>query len=277
MLYFEVYDYKGKMKMSKKVANYLYGFLAFLAAEGIQIVVVGMLAIVYRLIGSHGGMETDQNVLYIISVIAAGICGIAFAVWYYGITQERMRMERKGRLLRFLTRKNVRLLMGLGLGCQLFTTGIMSLVQSYFIKTFEEYSGVLELLTSGSMGLVLLFTVVIAPVSEELIFRGVIFRLVGRMSPFYAANIFQAILFGIYHGNIVQGIYGASLGLILGYTMAKYRTITAPILLHMLINASAFLVNILPSSTISFLLMTAIGGALTVLGIRRLRHTEMNK
>ncbi len=43
------------------------------------------------------------------------------------------------------------------------------------------------------------------PVCEELVFRGVTMRLVRRALPFWAANLMQAVLFGIFHMNWIQG------------------------------------------------------------------------
>ncbi|NLP35186.1 MAG: CPBP family intramembrane metalloprotease [Clostridiales bacterium] len=262
----------------KKYVNYLYGLLAFFAAEGIQIIVAGVLAIVYSLVFgfSNGlemnGLEINSNALYLISIMASLVCGAAFALWYYGTSLAGVKEERKANFLHFLTGRNILLFLGLGLGCQFFTSGVMSLIQSYFPKTFDNYSKVLELLTSGSIGLVVLYAVVIAPIVEELIFRGVILHLIGKANNVYLVIIFQALLFGIYHGNIVQGIYGTGLGILLGYTMVKFRTIAAPILLHMMINASAFLMNIIPSNMISFLMMTLIGGTFIIWGIRNIKR-----
>ena len=50
------------------------------------------------------------------------------------------------------------------------------------------------------------------------------------------ANIIQAALFGIMHGNLVQGAYAFALGLILGYVYHKYQSLVIPILFHMSFN-----------------------------------------
>ena len=259
--------------MNKKFISGLYGVLAFLAAEGIQILVASIIGVVYVFLYTQGeGRGIEPNILYLISIIASLVCGVAFAIWYFGAQSMGMKEDRKARFSLFVTRHNILRFFVLGVGCQFFTSGAMGLIQSYFPKTFEQYSKVLETLTSGSLGLVILFAVVIAPIVEELIFRGVIMHLVGKGNALIIANVFQALLFGIYHGNIVQGIYGAGLGILLGYTMIKTRTIAAPILLHMIINASSFLVTIFPSNTVGLLLMTVIGGAFFVLGVREIKR-----
>lgn len=49
-----------------------------------------------------------------------------------------------------------------------------------------------------------IYAVILGPVCEELVFRGVTMRLVRRALPFWAANLMQAVLFGIFHMNWIQ-------------------------------------------------------------------------
>ena len=54
----------------------------------------------------------------------------------------------------------------------------------------------------------IMHVVFVAPLVEEIIFR-LIFLRAGRMIlPFWAANLIQAALFGIYHSTTVQKVYG---------------------------------------------------------------------
>ena len=64
--------------------------------------------------------------------------------------------------------------------------------------------------------------------------------------PFMAANILQAVLFGIYHMNLIQGIYAFVLGFILGYTAEYFHSIWAAVLLHAFVNGSAEVLSWLP-------------------------------
>ena len=84
--------------------------------------------------------------------------------------------------------------------------------------------------------LLALYTVFVAPMSEELIFRGVTLKYAARATPFFLANIFQALLFGAFHGNIVQGAYAFVAGLFCGYVCYKGGSLWLSILLHMMFN-----------------------------------------
>ena len=73
-----------------------------------------------------------------------------------------------------------------------------------------------------------------APVAEELLFRGVALR---SMEPYGKkfAIFASALLFGLYHGNLVQIPYAFLVGLVLGYVTVEYN-IGWAIVLHMFNN-----------------------------------------
>lgn len=63
------------------------------------------------------------------------------------------------------------------------------------------------------------------------------------MRAFWIANIVQALLFGLMHGNIVQGLYTFATGLVLGFLYWRLGDLRYPILLHFGLNASSYLVD----------------------------------
>lgn len=77
---------------------------------------------------------------------------------------------------------------------------------------------------------------VIAPVSEELLFRQVIYKRIRKISPMWVGVVVSALLFGIYHGNPVQGIYAFIMGLLLALVYEWTGSLIAPILFHMIAN-----------------------------------------
>lgn len=81
-----------------------------------------------------------------------------------------------------------------------------------------------------------------APIAEELLFRGFIQRTLQPFGKKFA--IFgAALLFGMFHGNLIQTPYAFLVGLVLGYTAAEY-SIWWAIALHMLNNM--VMVDLLP-------------------------------
>lgn len=124
-------------------------------------------------------------------------------------------------------------------GMQYLSTYIVSFTATLFPDWLKAYEELLETAGLDGSSLTLgmfLYSVILAPFSEELIFRGVTMRQAKKAFPFWAANLMQAILFGIFHMNMIQGIYAFCLGLILGYVCEKGGSIYYSILLHILFN-----------------------------------------
>lgn len=63
------------------------------------------------------------------------------------------------------------------------------------------------------------------------------------MRAFWVANVVQALLFGLMHGNIVQVLYTFATGLVLGFLYWRLGDLRYPILLHFGLNASSYLVD----------------------------------
>ena len=138
-------------------------------------------------------------------------------------------------------------------------------------KMTEEYSALIETLIGGNLWLSLLVTVILAPLAEELLFRGVIFEKAKSIMPFMMANIVQAVLFGIYHMNLIQGVYAFVLGMVLGFVAEYFHSIWASILLHAFVNGSAELLGLLPESltgAIVGIVMAVIAVVLLIVSVK---------
>ncbi len=257
---------KGMEHGMKRYLKGLTAILPPLAAVAVQLSVVMAQTMLYPFItGTKAGLEqVGTEAAYLFSAIAVLSSGIVFLFWY-----RRIYREPGGRLKDIVKVKNMGQLICLALGFQLFVSGVLGILSGYFPKAFDEYANTIGNILSGNSIVVVIVAVVIAPITEELIFRGVTFQVANRHLPFLAANVLQAILFGVYHGNLVQGIYAAGFGFILGLLYRKFRTVYAPIILHMLVNASAFLIMLLPGSNIAKLLMLAVGFVLMVASMIR--------
>lgn len=102
---------------------------------------------------------------------------------------------------------------------------------------FTGYSEVSEQAFSGQpVGLMILVVGIIGPICEELMFRGIVFhRLKDWVKP-QAAIVISALLFGIYHGNIVQFFYATCMGVMLAIIYDKTGTLWISIVAHIAAN-----------------------------------------
>ena len=77
-------------------------------------------------------------------------------------------------------------------------------------------------------------TVIIAPISEEVIFREWIYNFLKKRTKFY--NIIQAFLFALFHFLLVQSIYAFISGIFLGNIKRKTDSLEVVIFCHSFFN-----------------------------------------
>lgn len=122
-----------------------------------------------------------------------------------------------------------------GIGACLFFNGMMML----FPLQKEGYRRVSQVLYQPSFLVQLVCMGVVIPIGEELVFRGLGYgRMRGELS-FPAAAAVSAAWFGLYHGNLAQGIYAALLGIFLAVLYEKSKSLTICCLFHGTANAAA--------------------------------------
>jgi membrane protease YdiL (CAAX protease family) len=81
--------------------------------------------------------------------------------------------------------------------------------------------------------------VVIAPLVEETLFRGIFYgALRSRMRPVLAMAVSGAV-FGLVHLDLVAAVPLTALGMILAYLYERTGSLTAPAVAHGLVNAAA--------------------------------------
>ena len=79
-----------------------------------------------------------------------------------------------------------------------------------------------------------LYVAILGPVAEELLFRGLLIHML-RPRGKQAAIVISAIVFGLFHGNVIQIPFAFGVGLVLGYVTVEYSIIWA-IVLHIINN-----------------------------------------
>lgn len=278
----------------KRFGQFLLCFVPFFAAQAIQIVTAIALSFIYLiieiafyLIGINQGndisfsakmkevvIEMGQmgNSAYLISMISIIVCGIVFFFWYRKLSA----VQYKGKILEGFTFYDGIYILLLGIGCQIFISGAMGIIQPFIQEVFEDYAGVVDQLMGASPILVLIFVVIVAPIVEELIFRGVMMFKLEKQISFLGANLLQGLVFGIYHMNWVQGVYGFILGLVLGYIAHKYNSIIVAIILHSIINGLAFVIAMFGSSLLLCIVYLCLGALCITFSIYQI-HKRRSK
>lgn len=110
---------------------------------------------------------------------------------------------------------------------------INDVLLKYGYDTYIDQSGVGETV----LGTVImnLYTCVIAPITEEIFFRGMLLKVFSKANQRFA--IFStAIFFGLAHGNIPQFLLAFLLGIFLAHITMKHSSIIPSIIVHIFIN-----------------------------------------
>lgn len=102
-----------------------------------------------------------------------------------------------------------------------------------------EQSGWLPLLSQG------LLVALIGPVGEEVMFRGVLQQALAERIGQPVSILLTALLFTMFHVDVVMFAPLLVLGLILGILRAAFRSLWAPILFHVVNNSASVLLDLL--------------------------------
>ncbi|MBU2529330.1 MAG: type II CAAX endopeptidase family protein [Candidatus Omnitrophota bacterium] len=106
-----------------------------------------------------------------------------------------------------------------------------------------------SIVTSGFSSIILVG--IIAPLTEEFLFRGVILKgLASRYSP-RKAVIYSAIMFSLFHLNPYQFFASLALGLLMGFLYLKTHSIIPCIIAHSIFNVHAIIITSLLKINIS--------------------------
>ncbi len=109
-----------------------------------------------------------------------------------------------------------------------------------FVQSSEAYQDVARQQYSVAFGAGAVLFGLISPVAEEIVFRGLIFNRLRRFYGAAAAVIVSGALFGFYHGNLVQGVYGGCMGMLMAYVYLRLRGFFYPCLFHAAANLAVF-------------------------------------
>lgn len=149
----------------------------------------------------------------------------------------------------------------LGIGVVILNSILIGVLTNIF-PSYKEVSNLLA--ESQNSVYKLLIVVILAPIFEEIFYRGVIFGFLRKNFNLVIAIIVQALVFSIMHGNIVQGIYTFIMGSIAALIYIHYESLYGSILFHIIYNL--FGVVVLPAICARFTGIT-INIAIIILGM----------
>lgn len=204
---------------------------------------------------------------------------LVFGLWYaFGLKKYTYA---KKSVKKIATPKNIAGIVVLSLGLAFFMSFGLALADPFIPEAIvERYVQLMEEAQLGENLFTNLAGCFLAPIGEELIFRGVMMYFLvksikGLKSEkvlFWVVNFVQAVAFGAFHMNMYQGMYATVLGMLIGYMAYKCDTILVPILIHMVYNILQIVLmepvgNALPENTVVYALLFVAGFVVMVIGM----------
>lgn len=146
-------------------------------------------------------------------------------------------------------------------------------------KIVEQYNSMIEQAGYGVELIPTIICLILAPIAEEFLFRGIMFYYLIKAfelglpnrRAFWVANTIQAFLFGLFHLNPIQGGYAFITGLVLGFLVYQYGSVIPALIVHIMHNfLSAFvwsvLIETLPQNGAMYTVGTGLSLCVIVLG-----------
>lgn len=129
----------------------------------------------------------------------------------------------------------------------------------------ESYMEASEGIDSGTVAGVIAVALV-APVVEEVIFRGLMMNRLSRVMPGWLAVVISAAVFGVCHGHPIWFAYAFVLGAVFGFIDLRAGSIWPSILGHLVFNAISQILAVIPETEEGTETVIAMG-VLLVIGI----------
>jgi len=199
--------------------------------------VIGGLAILELIVGKVEMLHFSEEGLFYAKTMVrmAGMTLGGVAVYPYYVKEKAENMKKS---------LSLRMGMALVLCGALLSLGINYLFAAIgFTESSDGYQQVAEVQFALPLWLAFVFYGILSPIVEEMVFRGIACnRLCQNTSPVIGI-VGSALLFGAFHGNVVQMLYGTLMGVVMGYVYGRYHNLTAPVLVHSAANVAIYVIT----------------------------------
>ncbi len=171
-----------------------------------------------------------------LTTMAALISLPFFLFWY---KKDREKEEKKGWGIRLFSLRELLEIVALALLCN----GLLTIVMTGTVDFFHLSSKTQDELFQAAMPIQILGTVIICPVMEEVLFRGLVYQRLKAYNEGWFAVLIAAAFFAVYHGDAIQILFAFPMAIVIIGVYERFGTLLAPVLFHITVNLSSVLVN----------------------------------
>lgn len=270
-----------------KIWNVLWPLIIYMIAQNvISILGVFVLSIVSSLLhaDADGMVEVDtitsgiMDMYYEYAILFILIAALICIPIYYRMYKKDCEWAGEVKRNIPMTNKDYLAIVLSGAALALGMNNIITLTPlPYLFTGYEDTNAVLY---GGGFILQILSAGIFACIVEEVSMRGVMYLRMKRYWGKRKAMIFSAIVFGVYHMNVVQAVYAFFLGLFFAWLYERYDTLWAPVIAHMSANLFVILLseskvfNNVLSNLVGFCLVTCISLLVFYYGWRFMKQTN---
>lgn len=194
-----------------------------------------------------------------LTTVATLVSAFVAVVWYYSAHGRKKTEEEKDFLkTRVLNVKSIVNITAATIVTFYAALGISELINIISPSTIEKYNEMMNMTLGGNMTVAIIAIVILAPLGEECLFRGLIMKHLNKYFGIIAVIVIQAILFGVFHANIVQGLYVLPIGLLFGYVSYKTKSVLPTIYMHLLNNSMSAITSVIPAPVQAVILIMLV-------------------
>lgn len=253
------------------------GYLLIVLLIQVSISLIGGIALgIYYIVkgisdSSNGALVMEQNMNELVNVaskltsVFLLISSIVTVLIFILIFKIRKRDYKSELQFNKTKKNNLIIAMVLGFSGWLINSGILNILQevNLFKEQFQTMNDMLSPVMEGNLFIIILTVGIVAPFTEEFIFRGVIYKTLNKRISIKWSIIIQGILFGAFHMNLIQGTYAAFLGILFGYLTYKSKSIWPAIIMHITNNIiatlSGFVLDYVAMNIVGYLTFVVLG------------------
>lgn len=273
---------KNVLKQLGKVLCFLMVFL------GTQVLISTVFQVVYGVkVGFEAaatGIELDENALVAeltafinkytnLMVIISDTLAIVVLWAVYKIRNKKLSQEAS---LNRIDEKKIVPTIVLGITMSLFISCFLSVlpIPESLLETYAESS---KGLFSGNIIMRALATVIVPPIAEEIIFRGMMISRLKKVMKPWMAIVISSLLFALVHGHPVWMAYTFVCGIIFAIVAEASKSVSTSILLHMSFNAVSLISEGIDISDMQVVILAVVTFAMFLVSLRLLIKKEEPK
>ncbi|MBX4260390.1 CPBP family intramembrane metalloprotease (plasmid) [Clostridium estertheticum] len=251
---------KKFLKMTGNILLYSVVYLYFQVCVGFIFSIVASL--------KYHNLKTPTQIQNMVLenayVLTIGAAVISLFIYYLLLRKKNKPLWERCEFKR-ITVKNFALIVLIALSVTFIACSFLYATQNIF----KDYSSVSNNIGKGIQSIPGLVSIIILiPIFEEILFRGLIFNELRKNLNIVVSVILQAMIFGLFHGNLAQGLYTLLLGAVAAIIYIWTKSIISNIVLHICFNlAGTFIIPRILMNTTHYIYLYLITAIIVLFGL----------